>query len=97
METGDQPVLPIPLDDREVIDRFRDSLGEEDLTILDGLLGKVNQHRGAIKYFDHPLPYQVYLLSVLLEQRKELVGLRRRVEELRGGGGYADVAAGVCD
>ena len=44
------------------------------------------QHLAAAAYASHLLPFEVMLLSMLLEQHKEVVRLRRQLEAIRSAG-----------
>jgi hypothetical protein len=40
---------------------------------------RARQHIPAVDHSGHPLPYQVWLMALLLEEHKELLRLREKV------------------
>jgi len=74
------------LQERQSLARFRRALRREDQRILDELLAASRQHLAAAAYASHLLPFEVMLLSMLLEQHKEVVRLRRQLEAIRSAG-----------
>lgn len=60
---------------------FRRSLSKSDLAILDDLLLKTQELHAAIRHSGHPLPYQVALLALLIEEHKEVGRLRNMIEQ----------------
>lgn len=74
------------LQERQSLARFRRALRREDQRILDELLVASRQHLAAAAYASHLLPFEVMLLSMLLEQHKEVVRLRRQLEAIRSAG-----------
>ncbi len=63
--------------------RFRRALRSSDQQILDDLFASARKHLSAASYASHALPFETFLLSMLLEEHKEVVRLRRDVAELR--------------
>ena len=74
------------LQERQSLARFRRALRREDQRILDELLVASRQHLAAAAYASHLLPFEVMLLSMLLEQHKEVVRLRRQLDAVRSAG-----------
>ena len=66
--------------------RFRRALRRSDQLILDELFASAHQHLAAAQYATHALPFEVFLLAMLLEERKEVVRLRAACEHLLSGG-----------
>jgi hypothetical protein len=64
--------------------RFRRALMRENQLALDEILVHVHHHMMAASYADHLLPFESFLLAMLLEEHKEILRLRGRVEELEG-------------
>jgi hypothetical protein len=62
--------------------RFRRALRRADQLALDDLFISARQHIAAAQYASHALPFEVFLLSMLLEEHKEVMRLRDKVEEL---------------
>ena len=62
--------------------RFRRALRRADQLALDELFVSAKQHTAAAQYASHALPFEVMLLAMLLEEHKEVMRLRERVEAL---------------
>jgi hypothetical protein len=62
--------------------RFRRALRRADQHALDDLFVAARQHLAAAQYASHALPFEVFLLSMLLEEHKEVMKLREKVEAL---------------
>lgn len=65
--------------------RFRRALRRSDQLVLDDLFTSAHQHLAAAQYAAHALPFEVFLLSMLLEEHKEVMRLREGHEVLRKG------------
>ncbi len=65
--------------------RFRRALRRSDQKALDELLSSAQQHLAAAAYAAHALPFEVFLLAMLLEEHKEVIRLRSRLDNLRHG------------
>ena len=74
----------IILNEQESFGRFRRALRRSDQLALDDLFASARQHLSAAAYAAHALPMEIFLLSMLLEQHKEVLRLRRELDELRG-------------
>jgi hypothetical protein len=61
--------------------RFRRALRRSDQHALDDLFSSSRQHLAAAQYASHALPFEVFLLSMLLEEHKEVVRMRQLLEE----------------
>ena len=61
--------------------RFRRALRRSDQISLDDLFSNARQHLAAAQYASHALPFEVFLLSMLLEEHKEVERLRQLLEE----------------
>ncbi len=62
--------------------RFRRALRRSDQLALDDLFVSARQHLAATQYAAHALPFEVMLLAMLLEEHKEVMKLRERVEAM---------------
>jgi hypothetical protein len=62
--------------------RFRRALRRSDQVALDDLFASAHQHLAAAQYAAHALPFEVFLLSMLLEEHKEVMCLRQQMNEL---------------
>lgn len=63
--------------------RFRRALRRSDQVALDDLFASAHQHLAAAQYAAHALPFEVLLLSMLLEEHKLVMRLRQGHEVLR--------------
>lgn len=70
------------LAEQQSLARFRRALRREDQVALDELLANARRHLAAAAYASHLLPFETMLLAMLVEQRKELISLRYRLEAL---------------
>ena len=62
--------------------RFRRALRRSDQLALDDLFVSARQHLAATQYAAHALPFEVMLLAMLLEEHKEVMKLRERMEAM---------------
>ena len=63
--------------------RFRRALRREDQVVFDDLFVAAYKHRAAAAYAGHLLPFETFLLSMQIEDHKEVLYLRRELESLR--------------
>ena len=70
------------LEEEAAFSRFRRALRRSDQLALDDLFTGARQHLAAAQYASHALPFEVFLLSMLLEEHKQVMLLRRQVDEL---------------
>jgi hypothetical protein len=70
------------LQEQESFARFRRALRRSDQIALDSLFACARQHLAAAAYASHALPFEIFLLSMLLEEHKEVLRLRQQVDEL---------------
>jgi len=68
--------------EEQAFSRFRRALRRADQLALDDLFASAKQHTAAAQYASHALPFEVFLLAMLLEEHKEVMKLRERVETL---------------
>jgi len=64
--------------------RFRRALRRADQLILDDLFASAHQHLAAAAYAAHPLPFETFLLAMLLEEHKRLMRLETLLNDLQG-------------
>ena len=64
--------------------RYRRALRRSDQVALDDLFASAHQHMAAAQYAAHALPFEVLLLSMLLEEHKEVMHLRQQMDMLLG-------------
>jgi hypothetical protein len=72
------------LEEQQSLARFRRALRREDQIALDDLLAGSHHHLAAAAYASHLLPFEIMLLAMLVEEHKEVLDLRRRLDELTG-------------
>ncbi len=70
------------IEEQEAFSRFRRALRRSDQLALDDLFASARQHLAAAAYASHALPMETFLLSMLLEQHKEVLRLRSQLEAL---------------
>lgn len=70
------------LQEQEAFSRFRRALRRSDQLALDDLFASARQHLAAAAYASHALPFETFLLAMLLEEHKEVMRLRQRLESL---------------
>lgn len=64
-------------------DRFRRALRRSDQDALDSLFAAARRHLAAASYAADALPMETFFIAMLLEEHKEVLRLRRTLEELR--------------
>jgi hypothetical protein len=62
--------------------RFRRALRRRDQLALDDLFAAARLHLAAAAYAGHALPFEIFLLAMLLEEHKEVIRLRSQVEAI---------------
>lgn len=73
------------LQEQESFSRFRRALRRADQLALDDLFALARQHLAAAAQAAHILPFETFLLAMLLEEHKQVLQLRQQVEALRAG------------
>jgi hypothetical protein len=68
------------LQEQEAFARFRRALRRTDQLALDDLFAAAQQHLAAAAYAAHALPFEVFLLAMVLEEHKEVMRLRQMLE-----------------
>lgn len=64
---------------------FRRALRKEDRELLDDLFAAARYHTAACAFAGRPVPFEAILMSMLVEERRALRALERKVEELARG------------
>jgi hypothetical protein len=70
------------LQEQESVARFRRALRRDDQQALDDLFAAARQHLAAAAYAAHALPFETFLLAMLLEEHKEIMRLRYLVGDI---------------
>jgi hypothetical protein len=68
--------------EQKLLSNFRRALGRSDQLLLDELYTYAHKHLAPAAYAAHTLPMEIFLLAMLLEEHKEVMRLRRRIEKL---------------
>lgn len=77
------------LQEQESVARFRRALRRDDQRALDDLFAAARQHLAAAAYAAHALPFETFLLAILLEEHKEIMRLRYLAQDI-----FADLPEG---
>ena len=75
-------VTQVFMQEEAAFTRFRRALRRADQLALDDLFNSARKHLAAAAYAAHALPFEVFLLAMLLEEHKEVIRLRNRLEAL---------------
>jgi hypothetical protein len=70
------------IQEQDAFSQFRRALRRSDQLALDSLFAAARQHSAAIGYASHALPFETALLSMLLEEHKQVLRLQQLVDEL---------------
>ncbi len=70
-------------EEQAAFSRFRRALRRADQLALDELFIAARQHLAAAAYAANALPMETFLLSMLLEEHKQVIRLRVQVEALQ--------------
>lgn len=71
------------LQEQSTLSAFRRALRRNDQLVLDDLLIAAQKHLAAVAYAADALPMEMFLLSMLLEEHKEVMRLRNMLDALR--------------
>jgi hypothetical protein len=82
-------ITQVFLGEQEAFGRFRRALRRADQLALDDLFVSAQKHLAAAAYAAHALPFETFLLAMLLEEHKEMLRMRRLLE----GSGLIPLAA----
>ncbi len=69
--------------EEQSLSRFRRALRRPDQRALDELFDFAHLHTAEAAYAADPLPMEIFLLAMLLEEHKQVMKLREQVEALR--------------
>ncbi len=75
------------LQEQQTFAGFRRALRRTDQLALDDLFASARQHLAAAAYASNALPFETFLLAMLLEEHKVVMRLRRQMEELNAKNG----------
>ena len=78
-------ITQVFLQEQEAFARFRRALRRSDQLVLDDLFAAARKHLAAAAFASHAMPFEVFMLSMLLEEHKEVLRLRRLMEALPPG------------
>ena len=70
-------------EEQAAFNRFRRALRRSDQLALDELFVAARQHMAAAAYAANLLPMETFLLAMLLEEHKEIIRLRARLDALQ--------------
>jgi hypothetical protein len=65
------------LHEEEALGRFRRGLRRSDQLVLNSLFAAARQHLAAAAYAALPLPFEAFLLAIVLEQQKQILRLQQ--------------------
>ena len=65
---------------QKAFDGFRHALKRSDQLALDELFVSAKKHTAEAAYASHVLPFEIFLLCMLLEEHKEVMRLRQQIE-----------------
>ncbi len=83
MEPASTPKNQLIPQELEFYARFRRVLRKPDQLVLDDLFNAARQHAGLAQYAPHALPFEIMLLTMLLEEHKAVRRLNDRLEASR--------------
>jgi hypothetical protein len=72
------------LAEEQSFSRFRRALRRSDQLVLDDLFAAAHQHLAAAAFASHALPFEIFLLTMLLEEHKQVMRLGQLLEKLYG-------------
>lgn len=70
------------LNERSSLRGFRSALRSADQRALDDLFAYSKMHLAESAFASHLLPFEVMLLSMILEEHKQVIQLRKSISEL---------------
>lgn len=73
-------ITQVFLQEEDALRRFRRALRRADQLALDELFDAAQQHLAAAAYAGSALPFEIFLLTMLLEEHKEVTRLREMLE-----------------
>jgi len=79
-EMADLPFSQVLEEEIQGWQKFRRTLRKEDQYVFDRLFEKARLHVEAGSKASRPWPFETILISILVEQEKEMVELRKKIE-----------------
>ena len=79
-------ITQVFLGEQEAFSRFRRALRRSDQLVVDDLFAAAQKHLAAAAYAAHALPFETFLLAMLLEEHKETMRLRQLIEDMLAAG-----------
>jgi hypothetical protein len=76
-------ITQVFLEEEDALGRFRRALRRSDQRALDDLMVAARQHLAAAAYAAHLMPFETFLLCMLLEEHKKVQQLRGELDALR--------------
>ena len=76
-------ITQVFLEEKAAFARFRRALRRRDQLVLDELFTDAQQHLAAAGYAAHALPFETFLLAMLLEERKRSQRHEQVIDSLR--------------
>jgi len=73
------------LQEQQSYARFRRALRRIDQRALDDLFAAAHNHLAATAYAAHALPFEIFLVAMLIEEHKEIDRLRQQIRGLLPG------------
>ena len=70
------------LNEEAALSRFRRALRREDQLAFDDLFTSAQKHISAAAYAAHALPFETFLMAMLLEEHHEVLRMRKIIEIL---------------
>ncbi len=70
------------LHEQSSFSKFRRALRKSDQLILDDLFAEAQKHLAAAAYATHALPFEIFLLAMLLEEHKKVCQLQDALREV---------------
>ena len=70
------------IQEQETFNQFRRALRRSDQLVLDDLFTAARKYSAEAAYASHALPFEVALLSMLLEEHKKVMRLQQSVDQL---------------
>jgi hypothetical protein len=73
------------IEEERYYNRFKRALSPPDQRALEELFDFAHWHIAEAGYAAHPMPMQIYLLAMMLEEQKKVRSLREIIEQLQRG------------
>ena len=69
-------------DERKKWTKFKNALGEEERRAFDRMMEDCERHVSASSQSKSPNPFREMVMSILLEQRKEIDSIKKKIDKL---------------